>query len=206
MVSGIWGKKIGMTQLFEGDVVVSVTAIDVGDWVVTGIKTKERDGYTAVQIGRLKKRYAGQKPSADWAKQSRCYFTVLREIRIDDVPADLAIGQRADFCVEFQAGEPVDVCGITKGRGFTGVVKRWNFNGPPASHGATMGKRTGSLGFHRAEGKVIKGKRMPGHMGVQQQVVKNLNVVKVDPEGSVILVKGSVPGYNGSLVFVRKHA
>ena len=206
MVSGIWGRKIGMTQVFDGDESVPVTVIDVGNWIVTNIKTKERDGYTAVQVGCVKKRYAGETPSLDWLKKPRHYFTVLREIRTDDLPEKIKIGQPADFYTGFQVGEPVDVCGITKGRGFAGVVKRWRFAGAPASHGHTMGKTTGSLGFMCANGKVVKGKKMPGHMGVKQRVMKNLDIVKVDQDGPIILVKGSVPGYDGSLVFVRKHA
>jgi len=206
MVSGIWGRKIGMTQLFDGDVAVPVTAIDVGNWIVTDIKTKERDGYTAVQVGCVKKKYADQTPSAEWVKTPRRYFTALREIRTQELPEGLKIGKSADFYTGFQVGEPVDVCGVSKGHGFAGVIKRWNFGGPPASHGHTMGNRTGSLGFMCANGKVVKGKKMPGHMGVQQRTIKNLDIVKVDPEGPIILVKGSVPGYDGSLVFVRKHA
>ena len=205
MVSGIWGRKIGMTQVFSGDKAVPVTVIDVGSWIVTGIKTKDRDGYNAIQVGCLKKRYAGQVPTSNWMKKLRQYFTFLREIRIDELPKNVKIGQVADFYTGFQEGESVDVCGITKGRGFAGVVKRWNFSGSPACRGHIIGKKTGSLGFMCANGKVIKGKKMPGHMGVQQRMMKNLDIVKVDKEGPIILVKGSVPGYDGSLVFVRRH-
>ncbi len=206
MVSGIWGKKIGMTQVFSGDKSVPVTVIDVGNWVVTAIKTKERDGYAALQVGCVKKRHVGKTPTAVWMKQPRQYFTFLREIRVSELPKDVKVGQAADFYTGLQEGELVDVRGTTKGRGFAGVVKRWNFGGPPASHGHTMGKTPGSLGFMCSQGKVIKGKKMPGHMGVEKRFMKNLDIVKIDQEGPVILVKGSVPGYNGSLVFVRKHA
>lgn len=205
MVSGMWGNKVGMTQVFEGDKVVPVTVIDVGHWVVTGTKTKERDGYNAVQIGHLRKRFCGRTLVPDWIKKPHKYCTVLREVRVVELPKDMQLGQVADFCNEFQPGDVVDLCGVTKGRGYAGVVKRWNFNGPPASHGHTMGKRTGSLGFMRSRGRVIKGKKMPGHMGVTSHVIRNAAVVKVDREGPVILVTGAVPGCNGSLVFVRRH-
>ena len=179
MVSGIWGKKIGMTQLFSGDKVVPVTAIDVSNWIVTGIKTKERDGYNAVQVGCPRKRYADQKPVAAWMKKPQHYFEIIREIRVDELPENLTIGQFAQFSTELKEGEYVNVLGTSKGKGFAGVIKRWNFAGAPASHGSTMGRRTGSIGFMRAQGKVIKGKKMPGHLGVERLAVKNLNIVKM---------------------------
>lgn len=205
MVAGMWGKKIGMTQVFEGDTMVPVTVIDVGNWIITGIKTKERDGYTAVQIGRLRKRYVNETPSEAWMKNLRRYFSVVREIRAEALPEDIRVGQLASFYANFQTGELVDVSGISKGRGFAGVVKRWRFTGPPATHGHTMGKNPGSLSFMRSQGRVIKGKRLPGHFGVQQHTVRNLNVVNVDQAGPIMLIKGAVPGYNGSLVLVSKH-
>lgn len=205
LVSGMWGNKIGMTQLFEGDKVVPVTVINVGNWVVTGIKTKERDGYNAVQIGNLRKRFYNRTLAADWTKKPYQYCTVLREIRVTEFPTDMKIGNTVDLCGEFQSGDVVDVHGVTKGRGYAGVVKRWNFRGPPSSHGHTMGKKTGSLGFMRSRGRVIKGKKMPGHMGVASHVIRNMDIVKVDRDGQVLLVVGSVPGHNGSLVFVRRH-
>jgi len=204
MVSGMWGKKIGMTQLFSGDKVVPVTAINVGNWIVTGIKTKERDGYNAIQVGCPRKRYLDQKAVVSWMKKPQQYFSVIREIRVADLPENLAIGQRADFNTQLQEGEQVDVFGTSKGKGFAGVVKRWNFNGPPASHGSTMGKTTGSIGFLRSQGKVIKGKRMPGHMGVQRLAVKNLNIVKIAEDAPIVFVKGAIPGHAGSLVFIQR--
>ncbi len=206
MVSGIWGKKIGMTQLFSGDKVIPVTAIDVGNWVVTGTKTKERDGYNAIQVGRPRKRYIDQKPSVAWVKKPQQYFAVIREIKIDELPENLAIGQRASFYDQMKTGELVNVFGTTKGKGFAGVVKRWGFAGPPGSHGATMGKSTGSIGFMRSQGRVIKGKKMPGHMGVQQRSIRSLDIVKVAEDAPVIFVKGSVPGHAGSLVYIQRQA
>ncbi len=204
MVSGIWGKKVGMTQVFDNDEVVPVTVIDVSDWVVTGIKTKERDGYNAIQVGCLRKRYSGQKPAASWMKKLNQYFGVVREIPVKELPAALTIGQPVDFFEELQVGEHVNVFGVTRGHGFAGVMKRWGFAGAPASHGATMGRRPGSLSFMRAQGRVIKGKKMPGHMGVQRRVMKNLDVVKVEKDGPVVMVKGSVPGHVGSLLYIQR--
>ena len=206
MVSGIWGKKIGMTQLFSGDKVVPVTAIDVGNWVVTGIKTVERDGYNAIQIGRLRQRYADQKPSVAWTKKPQQYFSDIREVKIDELPENVAIGQEAAFHSEMQAGELVNVFGTTKGKGFAGVVKRWDFGGPPASHGSTMGNRTGSLSFMRSQGRVIKGKKMPGHMGAKRRNVRGLDIIKIAEDAPVIFVKGAVPGHTGSLVYIQQQA
>jgi len=204
MVSGIWGKKIGMTQLFSGDKVVPVTAIDVGNWIVTGIKTKERDGYNAIQVGCPRKRYLNQSATASWMKKPKQYFSFIREIRVEDLPENLTIGQRADFNTQLVEGEQINVFGTSKGKGFTGVIKRWNFGGPPASHGSTMGNRTGSIGFMRSQGKVIKGKKMAGHMGVERLAVKNLDIVKIAQDAPVIFVKGAVPGHAGSLVFIQR--
>jgi len=207
MVSGLWGKKIGMTQVFSKEnAVVPVTVIDVDGWFVTNIKTVERDGYAAVQLGLLKKRYAGSSFSADWLKKPKKHFTFLREVRVkqEEVQSLPAIGTVVDFAPFLEEGVLVDVFGISKGCGFAGVIRRHNFAGPPASHGSTMGNRTGSIGTFATQGKVIKGKAMPGHMGATKDVAKNLEVIKIDQDAKVILVKGSVPGKSGSLVFVRK--
>ncbi len=204
MVSGMWGKKIGMTQIFADDRVIPVTAINVAGWLVTNIKTRERDGYYAVQVGCVKKRHTGKGFSKSWLKQPKEYFTVLREIRLHEKPENISVGQAADFYTLLAEGDQVDAFGKSRGRGFAGVVKRHNFSGAPASHGATMGKTTGSIGFMTSQGKVIKGKKMPGHMGAAQCMMKNLDVVKIEKEAQIILVKGSIPGHKGSLVFIRK--
>jgi len=204
MLSGLWGKKIGITQVFHNDKVIPVTVIDVGNWVITDIKTVDRDGYNAIQVGAVRKRYAGEKATIQWVRNPKEYFTVLREIRVDVLPENIKIGKEVDFYDQLEPGKTVDVFGITIGRGFAGVIKRHSFRGPPASHGSTMGRRPGSIGHMRARGRVIKGKRMPGHLGVQKCVMKNLEIVEVKKDGPVVLVKGSVPGYAGSLVFIRK--
>jgi len=203
MVKGFWGKKIGMTQVFSGDKAVSVTAIDVSRWFVTDIKTEERDGYHAVQVGRVRKRYEQSKFSPDWLKKKKAYFQTVKEVRCIEPVKEVEIGKEATFYEGFQEGNSVDVRGVSKGCGFAGVVRRHNFSGGPKTHGSTMGRRTGSIGFMCACGKVIKGKKMPGHMGVDQCVVENLEVIRVSKDKKIVLVKGAVPGKSGSPLFVR---
>jgi large subunit ribosomal protein L3 len=204
MATRLWGKKVGMTQVFSNNRVIPVTAIDVGNWLVTNIKTKERDGYAAVQVGLPRKRHIDTPFKAEWLTDSNKFFYYLREIAFDGDTAGLQIGQQINFNGLLNAGESVDVVGTTIGRGFAGVVKRHDFNGPPGSHGSNMGKRPGSSGSYRSQGRVIKGKRFPGHMGVDTQAMRNLEVVSINNEANVVLVKGSVPGKIGSLLCIRK--
>lgn len=205
MIAGVWGKKIGMTQVFDGDVVVPVTAINVDCWVVTGSKTHERDGYEAIQVGCIKDRYLDQSFSKDWIKKSKKYFSFVREIKLKEPMPHIVIGNKVSSFANLVVGEKVDAFGLTKGCGFAGAVKRHGFTGGPASHGGTMGKAPGSMSGPRTKGKVIKGKRLPGHMGVQQRAVIGLKVVKlVDAPSAVVLVKGSIPGKGGTLVYLRK--
>jgi large subunit ribosomal protein L3 len=204
-MKGLWGKKIGMTQVFSDEKkVVPVTAIDLSNWYVTQIKDKEVDGYNAVQLGCVRDRYVGQNFSIDWLKNPRKYFGALKEVKIENSTLNIEVGQLASLSTLLSEGDIVDVFGITKGAGFQGVVKRHGFAGGRASHGATFGRFTGSLSFMRSRGRVIKGKGMPGHMGVNRRVMKNLKVIKVKSDANVVLVKGSVPGKSGSLVFIQK--
>lgn len=206
MLSGIWGRKIGMTQVFsEENVLVPVTVVDLDHWVITDIKTHERDGYDALQVGVLRKKYKGESISKEWMRAPKKYFEVLREIAIKSQPeVPFEIGQMVDPVSIGSAGQLVHVVGITKGRGFQGVIKRHNFTGGRASHGPRFGRWPGSVGFMRSEGKVIKGKRLPGHMGVDQCVMRNSEIVQVKNEEKIALIKGSVPGGAGSLVFLQK--
>lgn len=204
MAMGIWGRKIGMTQIFADDKVVPVTAIDVSGWYVTNIKVAERDGYDALQVGKVKNRYAAEKYSKEWIKQPKEYFSFIREIPLKQATTDFVIGKSIDFSQLVQLGEIVDVRGTSIGKSFAGVVKRHRFAGPPASHGSTMGNRPGSIGSLVKSGHVIKGKRLPGHMGCDTRMMRNLEIVMVEAETKTLLVKGSVPGKVGSLVFVRK--
>lgn len=202
MVTGVWGHKIGMTQVFSNNKVIPVTVIAVGNWFVTGLKLQDRDGYEAVQVGCVRKRYEGKSFSADWLKKPSLYFRYLREIKANS--ADYVIGQVVNFYQDFKQDQLVDVVGWSKGCGFAGVYKRHGFGGAAKSHGSMMGRRPGSIGGLRTSGRVIKGKRMAGHLGNQRTVVKHLNVVSINENEKAIIVKGCVPGKTGSLVFIRK--
>lgn len=205
MVDGLWGKKIGMTQIFSDDhTIVPVTVIDVADWFVTQVKTAARDGYDAVQIGRVKERYSGQNFSTEWLAAPKKFFSAMKEVRFFDEVGTVEVGQVFDIASLFNKGAAVDVFGITIGRGFQGGVKRHGFKGGRGSHGDTLGRGPGSIGYMRSRGRVIKGQRMAGHMGVEQRVMKNLEIIQVEPTAKIVIVKGSVPGKAGSLVFVRK--
>ena len=206
MTMGLWGRKVGMAQVFNEDKVVPVTVIESNNWMVTGLKTKERDGYVAVQIACLRDRYASQDFSRNWLKKLKKHFSLIREITLKEgqLIEDFSIGKPFASLDVLTEGEMVDVFGRTKGCGFAGVVKRHGFAGAAGSHGSTMGKRPGSIGFMTSQGKVIKGKKLPGHMGNRQRVMKNLEVIKVEKDKGVVLVKGSIPGKSGSFVFIRK--
>lgn len=205
MVDGLWGKKIGMTQIFSDDhTIVPVTVIDVADWFVTQVKTAARDGYDAVQIGRVRERYSGQAFSPEWLTSLKKYFSTIKEVRFFDEVTAIEVGQVFDIASLFDKGAAVDVFGITIGRGFQGGVKRHGFKGGRASHGDKLGRGPGSIGYMRSRGRVIKGQRMAGHMGLEQRVMKNLTVMQIEPTAKIMIIKGSVPGKSGSLVFVRK--
>lgn len=193
-----------MTQVFDdNNRQIPVTAIEVGPCPVTQVKTAEKDGYSAVQIG-----YRPQKEQR-LSKAARGHFkkagveshAELSEFRIEN-GSDLNVGDVLTVD-RFEAGQKIDVIGTSKGRGFQGVVKRYGFAGGPASHGSMFHRRGGSYGMCQWPGHVIKGKKMPGHMGDVQRTVQNLTVVKVLADENIILVKGSIPGSRGSLVTVR---
>ncbi|HSC25189.1 MAG TPA: 50S ribosomal protein L3 [Candidatus Babeliales bacterium] len=204
MATGIWGRKIGMTQVFLNDKIVPATAIDIAGWYITNIKTIERDGYNAIQVGKVKERYQSETYSKDWIKKPSRYYSFICEIPLKQLTNDFVIGKHIDFSQMIALGERVDVRGKTIGKSFAGVVKRHRFAGPPASHGSTMGNRPGSIGSLVKSGHVVKGKKLPGHMGCDNQMMKNLEVVMVETETKTLLVKGSIPGKTGTLVFIRK--
>lgn len=204
MVHGLWGKKVGMTQLFVNDKVVPVTVIDTGRWFVTAIKTVEKDGYNAVQIGCVRDRYTETPFDPHWLQSLSTYFAHVREVKLGAASDDLTVGQAANFIASLSQGQLVDVFGLTKGRGFAGVVKRHNFAGGRSSHGSTFHRRPGGISHMRSRGRVIKGKRMPGHMGVERVAMQNLQVVQINPESQYVAIKGSVPGHVGSLVYIQK--
>jgi large subunit ribosomal protein L3 len=209
MVEALLGKKIGMTQVFtESGESIPVTAIEIGPNYVTQIKTPERDGYSAVQLGYDEARRIN-KPELGHLKRLRDVhgrvpaLRYLREVKLlgEEVPT---IGQIFDVSL-FSKGERVDVIGTTKGKGFAGVVKRHGFAGGPKTHGQSDRHRApGSIGSSTTPGRVLKGTRMAGHMGNVRCTVQNLEIVAVYPERNVLLVKGSIPGARNQLVLVRK--
>ena len=203
-MKGLIGKKLGMTQVYdEKGVLIPVTVIQAGPCVVTGVKTVERDGYSAIQLG-FGSRKAKNVTKARQGHLAKAGITgetlpaLLREIR--GAEAEVGAILKADI---FSAGEYLDVIGVTKGRGFQGVVKRYNFGGGRASHGGGWTRRTGSIGCREWPGRIIKGKRMPGHTGNVQRTVQNLKIVRVMAEDNVLLVKGAVPGANGGILTIR---
>ncbi len=194
-----------MTQVYtETGEVVPVTVIEAGPCPVVQVKNEEKDGYNAMQIafGSKKEKNTSAGELGHFKKAGVEPKRFVREIRLDAAPEEEA---GSVLTVEIFDGEAkVDVIGTTKGRGFQGVVKRWNFAGGPASHGSMFHRRGGSYGMCQWPGKVIKGKKMPGHYGTDRRTVQNLKVVKILSDKNLILVKGSVPGANGSTVLVRK--
>lgn len=211
MIKGLIGRKIGMTQIFAEDgTVVPVTVIEVGPCIVTQIKTEERDGYRAVQLGfgrakakNLTRPLKGHLEKSVSLLENREYPRILREFRVDD-PSAFQLGQRITVQDVFSAGERVDVTGITKGRGFSGTIKRWGFNRGPMTHGCKNIREPGSTGCATFPARVIKGKKMPGHYGSERVTVLNLPIVDVRPEDNVILVRGAVPGSRNAIVVIRK--
>ncbi|MFO7252054.1 MAG: 50S ribosomal protein L3 [Actinomycetes bacterium] len=204
-IKGVLGKKLGMTQVFdENNRVVPVTVVEAGPCVVTRVRTPERDGYSAIQLGygQVDPRKVN-KPLGDYLRKHnitpRRYFA---EIRTDDA-AEYQIGQEIRVDI-FQPGQYVDVTGRSKGKGFAGVMKRHGFGGLAASHGTQRKHRSpGSIGACATPGRVFKGLRMAGRKGNARTTVQNLKVQAVDAEKGLILVKGAVPGPNGSLVLIR---
>ena len=204
MQKGLIGKKIGMTQLFdEKGNVIPVTVLEVGPCAVVQKKTTEKDGYNAVQLGfgdmkvnRVNKPMKGHFAKADVAPKK-----VLKEFRLADTDS-VNVGDiiKADV---FAAGEKVDVCGTSKGKGYAGAIKRWNFGRLKETHGTgPVARHQGSMGACSDPSRVFKGKKMPGHLGAEKVTVQNLDVVKVDAENNLIAVKGAVPGAKGGYVVI----
>lgn len=205
MINTLIGKKIGMTQVYDAqNVLVPVTVVEAGPNSVVQVKTIESDGYNAVQLGfSAKKAKNTSKAELNHAKKGGLESAprVLSEVRLTDKPA-----QKAGDVVtvdSFKEGQLVDVIGITKGKGFQGVVRRFRVAGGPATHGSMFHRRIGSIGMRQTPGRSWKNQAMPGHMGQVRRTLQNLTVVKVVPEKNLILVKGAIPGANGDDVIVR---
>ncbi len=205
MVNALIGKKLGMSQLFSPDgEVTPVTVIQVGPCTVTQIKSVASDGYNAVQLGfGEKKPQRTKKPLLGHFKKSgKGPFAVVREVRVDDV-GEFELGQEVSADI-FQVGELVHVVGKSKGKGFAGTIKRWNFSRGPMSHGGMNKRAPGSIGCSATPARVIKGRKMPGPMGNRRATVKGLMVVDVRPEENIILIRGAVPGGRNGVVFIKK--
>jgi large subunit ribosomal protein L3 len=203
MIQGLIGRKLGMTQMFdESGVVHPVTVIECGPNVITQVKSTDKDGYEAVQLGfGIDKRLT--KPEQGHRKSSGYMSRTLREVKADDV-SEYEVGQvlKADT---FNTGELVDITGTSKGRGFQGGVKRHGFAGGSKTHGQSDRWRApGSIGSSATPGRVFKGLKMAGHMGVDKVTVQNLKVLRVDVDRNILLVQGSVPGPNNGTVMIRR--
>jgi large subunit ribosomal protein L3 len=206
MSIGLIGRKVGMTQVFQDDgtmVAVSVLAIEPN--TVTRLRTTDRDGYTAIQLGtepakKLTKPEAGQ--LKDLPKGAQALKTI-REFRVDSVDG-YELGQTVSLTDLFSAGDEVDVSGVSKGKGFAGHIKRHNFHRGPKTHGSDHHREPGSIGPGTTPGRVYRGMKMAGHMGADTVTIKKVRVVRTDPDRNLLLVKGSLPGPRGSLILVKK--
>ena len=201
------GQKGNMIQLYdERGVVVPATEVRVGECVVVGKRTQERHGYEALQIGfgAVSKRKSSKSLLGFYKKAGVPPARSLQEIEVDKV-ADYQVGQKLGVGV-FALGDVVHVTGVTRGRGFAGGVRRWGWHGGPASHGSMTHRRIGSLGSGTTPGRPLKGRTQAGHYGVEQVTIRNLSIVKVEPEKGVLYVGGAIPGHRGSMVLIRKKA
>ena len=204
MNKGLIGKKIGMTQIFdEHGRVIPVTVIEAGPCVIAQVKTVDTDGYQAVQLGfgDVKEKKLNKPTKGHFTKVNITPKKHLREFRLDSVEG-LTVGQELKADV-FAAGDKLDIQGTSKGKGFQGVIKRHGQHRGPMGHGSMYHRRPGSMGPTSTPGRVFKGKKLPGHMGVDLITIQNLEVVKVDLDKDVILVKGSVPGNKGSILKIK---
>lgn len=205
MHRGLLGRRLGMSSLFSSNgYQLPVTVLEVGPCVVTQVKTQAADGYNALQVGFLEKRVKRvNKPlQGHFKKSGGQAYAFLREIAVDD-PSEYTLGQTLTVDM-FQVGERVDITGISKGRGFSGVVKRWGFHGGSGTHGSMFHRAPGSVGASATPSKIIKGRKMPGHYGNQRVTVRNLEIVDIRPEQHILIVKGAVPGCRSGLVEVKK--
>jgi large subunit ribosomal protein L3 len=201
----IIGRKVGMTQIFADDgSVVPVTVVQAGPCTITQIKTLERDGYSALQLGfaTKKAKHTNRPLQGHLDKVGKGYFQVLGEVRVEQID-DFQLGDeiKADI---FQIGERVDIIGTSKGKGFGGTIKRWRFHRGPVTHGCKNIREAGSTGCATYPGRVIKGKRMAGQLGNKRITTMNLRVVEIQVENDLLLIKGAIPGAKNGIVYIRK--
>jgi len=206
MIEGLIGKKIGMTQSFDAEGnVIPVTVIKAGPCTVVQKKTSEKDGYSMLQLGLVEEKPAKKPPKplvGHFKKSGLPPTSILREFHFA-AEAEIKEGDQV-FVDIFQAGDKVHVLGTSKGKGFQGVVKRWGFRGGGASHGSMFHRAPGSIGASSYPSRVMKGKKMGGHMGQDRVTVRNLTVMQADKENNLLIVKGAVPGPRGGYVLVKK--
>ncbi|MBF0210087.1 MAG: 50S ribosomal protein L3 [Desulfamplus sp.] len=205
MCNGILGKKIGMTNVFASDGrFIPVTVIQVGPCYVTQIKSDKSDGYNALQLGFGEKSLSKvNKPAAGhFSKSGSAAFSTLREFRVDSTDS-YQLGQPITLEM-FSVGQKINVSGISKGRGFMGTVKRHGFTMGPKSHGSRNIREPGSVGCSAWPSRIIKGKKMPGHMGVDRKTVKNLEIIDIRPEDNIMLIKGAIPGAKTGILEIVK--
>ena len=202
-MKAIIGKKVGMTQIFdEKGYVIPVTVIEAGPCLVAQVKSEETDGYNAVQLGfgEVKDKHINKPEKGHFEKSKLSAKKHLREFRADSIDVKVGDEVKADV---FEAGDKIDVQGTSKGKGLQGVIKRHGQHRGPMGHGSMYHRRPGSMGSTSTPGRVFKGKKLPGHMGVQTVTIQNLDVVRVDMDKNVILVKGSVPGPKGAILKIK---
>lgn len=204
MNKAILGKKVGMTQIFDEDGrVIPVTVVEAGPCMVVQKKTVENDGYSAVQMGfvDLKEKKVNKPMKGHFDKVNVGYKKYLKEFKLDNAD-EYNVGDEVKVDV-FETGDKIDVSGVSKGKGFQGVIKRWGGHRGPMSHGSKYHRRVGSMGGSSFPSRVFKGKKLPGQMGAEKVTIQNLSVVKVDAEKNLLLVKGAVPGPRGGLLVIR---
>ncbi len=200
----ILGRKLAMTQIFDENVIIPITIVEAGPCVIVERKVKKKNGYNAIQLGFLEvKKNRLSKPELGHFKKNKVDpQKYLREIRVENIGS---LKTRDEIRVDvFKEGDLVDVVGISKGKGFAGVVKRYGFKGGPASHGAGgWRRRPGSIGASADPSRVFKGKKMPGRMGAEKKTIRNLKIVKIDKKENLLLIRGSLPGIKGSLLTIK---
>ena len=204
-MNGILGRKLGMTQIFTEDgIMVPVTVVEAGRMVITQIKTLENDGYQAVQVGygEVKEKSLNKPQKGHFAKAEVGLKKFVREFRSEDV-ANYTLAQELNVSM-FEVGQKVDVTGTSKGKGFQGPIKRHNQSRGPMSHGSRYHRGPGSMGAASDPSRVFKGKKLAGHMGAVRRTIQNLEVIRVDAEKNLILIKGAIPGPKKGLVVVKK--
>ncbi|RII29350.1 MAG: 50S ribosomal protein L3 [Geobacter sp.] len=204
MIKGIIGKKMGMTQIFlEDGNCIPVTIVQAGPCVVTQKKTIENDGYSAVQVGfdSISASSASKPQLGHCTKSGHGVFRYLKELKLDGI-SDLNIGDSLTVS-QFQPGEYIDVTGTSIGKGFQGVIKRWNFSGGRATHGSRFHRAPGSIGASATPSHVFKNKKMPGQLGNTKVTVQRLQVVKIDSSQNLLLIKGAIPGHRNNIVIIK---